>query len=140
MVKKYLITLTATIFIFSCNENPEKKEYDESFAITNFKGLPSEIYGCSCYFSDNEKCFNNDEYSFVYNSTDSVAYISINNKKIELKLLSVAGSPNKPNFTKTYKNDIYTVKVIIKSTKQTGEELSWEEGTLLIEKNGQNFT
>ena len=164
MIRKIsIITFLITIFsLFSCGQNNEnlnhstpekkvqtsktiiKKNLDNDLnSLDHFKGFPEEIVGCSCYFSETNTNFKNEEFLFVADY-DSIAFISVNKKKVKLKLVSTTREPNtfgNYNHTDIYKSELYKVTLDIKYKDSTGYEVWWNDGTLTIEnKDGKKMT
>ena len=147
--------LLATLSISSCGTNNEKSNQsvtekhtistseDSKLSIDNFKEIPEEIEGCSCYFSENDMKFKNDEYLFVANF-DSISYVSINKKIVKLKLVTTGKEPNTfgdNDHTDIYKSELYKVTVEIKYKDANGDETWRNLGKLTIEnKTGKKIT
>lgn len=162
-----LITiLTLTFCVFSCGPNSEKpnqsvsekkaqqsKTFDKKnpendlnklkFSLDNFKGFPEEISGCSCYFSETNTKFKNEEFLFVADF-DSIGFISVNKNIVKLKLVSTTREPNtfgNYDHIDIYKSELYKVTLDIKYKDSTGYEVWWNDGTLSVEnKDGKKIT
>ena len=165
------IILVTALLISSCGSNNEKanqpkstttiennseqttsiriQEPDENTSTTlklsldNFKGIPDEVDGCACYFSENEQKFKNNEYIFAA-GFDSIGFVSVDNKLIKLKLISTGREPNTfgdNDHIDIYNSELYKVKLDIKYKNSNGDETWWNEGTVTIEsKDGQKLT
>ena len=155
------IFLATILSISSCNLSRKKnnqntikltsiktKEHKESstiadLSISDFKGIPEDIEGCSCYFSETDQKFKNGEYVFAANF-DSIGFISINNKLIKLKLTSTGREPNTfgdNDHKDIYNSELYKVTLDIKYKSSNGEETWWNDGTITVEsKEGQKVT
>lgn len=164
------IILVTALFISSCgsnnenanqptstpstenNENeilPIQKDELESISTTSelslddFKGIPEEIDGCSCYFSETDQKFKDKEYLFAA-GFDSIGFVSVNNKLVKLKLVSTEREPNTfgdHDHIDVYNSELYNVIVDIKYKKSSGEEVWWNDGTVTIEsKEGEKVT
>lgn len=133
---RYLMLLLIIITgFFSCRQSTSQKD---RIKITQFKGLPPQIEGCSCYFSKSESDFKRDRYVFA-SGGDSTAYISINKKPVVLKLVSVSGSSGfaeGKGFEKTFSNGIYSVRIKLSSEEKTGDEVWWYTGKLQLSFKG----
>ena len=120
-----LIFSFCVLFQMSSCKNDEIK-------IGTFNGLPSEIDGCSCYFSANQKEFKQKKYIYADDYLDN-AYIIINDKKVKFKSIkaSVSANGNDVHWVKKFKSEDYQITV---ETFQTGEidETSQERGTITI--------
>jgi len=158
-----IITILTTLFtFFSCKQNNEnlndsatekevqtsktiikKKLENNIISIDHFKGFSEEIIGCSCYFSETNTNFKNEEFLFVADY-DSIGFISVNKKKVKVKLVSTTREPNtfgNYNHTDTYKSELYKVTLDIKYKDSTGYEAWRYDGTLTIEnKDGKKMT
>ncbi len=110
--------------------------------VQNFSQFPSEIDGCSCYFSSNKEAFNQKKYIIVTN-LDSLAFMTINNQKTRLKLISSGVEPNtftNFNHVEVFGNKEYKVIIDIKYQKNTDSEVWIDEGTITItRKDGQKL-
>jgi hypothetical protein len=145
---KYLV-FSLCILIFSACKNQKtgniEKVNDTKFTLNSFKKLPKEIDGCSCIFSKNEKEYAENNFVFASNF-DSIAFVSINNKIVKLKLTSRTYKPNtveNEDYTCKYETKEYKVTIEIKAdkTKKDAEESWWNKGLILIEnKNGEKIT
>lgn len=119
---------------------PEKTLVTSKLSLDHFKGIPYEIDGCSCCFSETDQKFKDDEYLFA-TGFDSIGYVAVHNKLVQLKLTSTEREPNTfrdYDHIDTYRSELYKVIVEIKYKKSTGEEVWWNDGTVTIEsKDGQ---
>src|SRR5690606_7927165 len=115
----------------SCRRhNPEKG----NIKMTSFRGLPPQLEGCSCYFSKSETDFKRDRYFFA-SGPDSIAYISINKKPVQLRRITnpVSSKENKPaELEETYSNKVYTVKIKLHTEGKSGDEVLWYTGKLKL--------
>lgn len=147
MTKPTLILLSTIICLLlsACwhmNEPKENKPDSQPITIQPFSKFPSEIDGCSCYFSLNEKAFNQKEYIIVTN-LDSLAFMTINNQLTKLKLIKSSAEPHA--FTdfdhiEVFGNKDYNVTIDIKYKKSTDLEVWIDEGTITItRKDGQKL-
>ena len=144
---KYLV-FSLCILIFSACKNEKtgniEKVNDTEFTLNSFKKLPKEIDGCSCIFSKNEKEYAENNFVFASNF-DSIAFVSINNKIVKLKLKSRTYKPNtveNEDYTCKYETKEYKVTIEIKAdkTKKDAEESWWNKGLISIEnKNGEKI-
>lgn len=161
-----ITTLTTIVTFFSCGPNNEKPNHSVSEkkvqtaktivkknlekglnelknSLDHFKGFPEEIVGCSCYFSETNNKFKNEEFLFVADF-DSIAFISVNEMKVKLKLVSTTKEPNtfgNYDHTDIYKSESYKVTLDIKYKDSIGYEAWWYDGILTIEnKDGKKMT
>ena len=125
----------------SANRPEAKESIDKSeIALDSFTGIPQEIQGCSCYFSESEESRNEGEY-LLLDGFDSVAFISINNSLLKLKLVSTGREPlsfGDYDHIDVYKADKYTITLDIKYKElpKDDEAEGWfNDGTIVIERN-----
>ena len=127
----FLVFAVCVSFLMSSCKNDEIK-------IGAFNEFPSEIDGCSCYFSANQKEFKQKKYIYVDDYLDN-AYLIINGKKIKFKSIkaSVSANGKDVHWIKKFKSNDYQITV---ETFQTGEidETSQEKGTITIKSTDGN--
>lgn len=130
------------------DKNPGADAADEiqtsqqsGLSLDSFVEMPPDIEGCSCFFSESEEKYNRQEYVFVADF-DSTAFISVNNKMIALKLVSLGrdslafGDYDRVDI---YKRDSYKVTVEMKYhdlPQAEGDEVWSNSGSVTIE-NGE---
>jgi hypothetical protein len=114
IIKKIIphtIIFATALFISSCGSNNEKSNQltstptiqdnqqqttsiqtqetentSTTLKLDNFKGIPDEVDGCACYFSETDQKFKNREYLFAA-GFDSIGFVSVDNKLVKLKLI-----------------------------------------------------
>lgn len=121
-----------------------QKPLDTSqLSLDNFKGIPDEVLGCACYFSETDQKFKKNEYLFAA-SFDSVGYVFVENRPVKLKLVSTGREPNSfgdDDHIDIYQSEHYIVTVDIKYIKSNGDETWWNNGMITIEsKDGQKLS
>lgn len=125
------------------SENPENVAATTELSLDDFKGIPDEIDGCSCYFSETDQKFKDEEYLFAA-GFDSTGFVSVNKKLVKLKLVSTEREPNTfgdHDHIDVYNSELYKVIVDIKYKKSSGDEVWWNDGTVTIESNhGEKIT
>lgn len=143
--KVSVLTSIICLLLSSCwHMNAPKEDKPEILPITvqSFSNFPPEIDGCSCYFSANEKAFNQKQYIIVTN-LDSLAFMTINNQLAKLKLISSGAEPNTFtdfNHVEVFGNEDYKITIDIKYKKSTDSEVWTDEGTITIaRKDGQKL-
>lgn len=142
----FLLTVIICLLLFSScwymNEPKVDKPEVQPLTIQSFSQFPSEIDGCSCYFSSNEKAFNQKQYIIVTN-LDSLAFMTINNIQTKLKLIKSSAEANTFtdfNHVEVFGNKEYKVTIDIKYKKSTDSEVWIDEGTITItRKDGQKL-
>jgi hypothetical protein len=116
------------LFLFACSN----EKAGTSAKLTSFKGMPPGVEGCSCYFAANEKDFKNERYLFV-SDMDSSAWISVNKKQVELRLVSSTKDQSDSNaYQETYSNGLYTLVINVTVEENTGDEVWWNTGKLQL--------
>lgn len=141
----FLFSAIICLLLSSCwhmNEPKEKKLEAQPITIQPFSQFPSEIDGCSCYFSYTEKAFKQRQYIIVTN-LDSLAFMTIDNQQTKLKLISSGAEPNtftNFNHVEVFGNKNYKVTIDIKYKKSIDSEVWIDEGTITItRKDGQKL-
>jgi hypothetical protein len=97
--------------------------------LDNFTDVPEEIEGCACYYSESEGKYGAAEYFFVA-GFDSVAFMSINNTKLKLKLVSTGREPlsfGDYDYIDVYRTEGYDVTLDIKYVEEERDSVSQEE-------------
>ncbi len=124
-------------------QEPENTSTTLKLSLNNFKGIPDEVDGCACCFSENDQKFKNKEYLFAADF-DSIGFVSVDNKLIKLKLISTGRDPNTfgdNDHIDIYNSELYKITVDIKYKNSNGDETWWNDGTIRIEsKDGQKVT
>lgn len=121
-----IVGLCASVLLEACGQ--------ASFTLDTFHEFPIDI-GCSCSFSESDKKFKNGEYIFG-SDFDSVAYVSVDNKMVKLKLIGTNRNDTlNDNLTDTFSNDGYRLILKPKKIKSSWEETETirYEGKLKIE-------
>lgn len=140
-----LFSIIICLLLSACwhmNEPKENKLEAKAITIQEFSKIPSEIDGCSCYFSSNQKAFNQKQYIIVTN-LDSLAFMTIDNQLTKLKLIKSTAEPHA--FTdfdhvEIFGNNEYKVTIDIKYKKSSGDETWIDEGSITIKrKDGQKL-
>lgn len=108
-----------------------------SIALDTFKSLPKEIDGCAetCSFKDTP--LKDKKYVWITNM-QGLGIIKVGGKVIRLHKVSEAVIGK--NHKEVYKGGGYVIKVSTKEIKQTGDEESYEAGTLEISYGGKAAT
>jgi hypothetical protein len=108
----------------------ERSNKDNLLKIDSFSSIPSEIDGCSCYFSNNEKEYKNKAYIYV-NDFANISFMKING--IMTRFIQFDFKKKKDNTTiAKYKSDQYQMEVYVKKIKPIGEEVSLMIGTIKL--------
>ncbi|GAB2549074.1 hypothetical protein [Rufibacter soli] len=110
------------------------------FTVDVMNGYVEEFAGCACYFSRNQQEFAQEKYIY-FNDYQQKALISVNGVRIPL-----AGAAQSDSLTlrSPYKDPKgrYEVRVTIKKSQQTGDEVAQKTGVLHVKdlKTGQTQT
>jgi hypothetical protein len=113
---------------------------EASFTVDVMNGYVEEFAGCACYFSRNQQEFAQEKYIY-FNDYQQKALISVNGVRIPL-----AGAAHSDSLTlrSPYKDPKgrYEVRVTIKKSQQTGDEVALKTGVLHVKdlKTGQTQT
>jgi hypothetical protein len=102
----------------------------ESLKLDFFTTIPSIIDGCMGAYTYDTAALKSERYVIITNLQD-LAIIKVNGKEISLKRTSNV-KINENTFKDIYKGKGYTVVLLIKDVKQTGDEGSFETGKLVI--------
>lgn len=92
--------------------------------LDDFKGIPAEVSGCSCYFSENAEKFEKEKYLFAA-GLGGPGFISVNNKLVKLNLISSEQNPtNSGEYDRIdiYDSERYKVTVDINFKNTNGYE------------------
>lgn len=102
--------------------------------ITSFPGLPADMAGCSCYFSETRANFEKEEYLFASNY-EGLAIVSVDSTIIKLKIIATTRQPHTfgdHDYQETYANKAYKAVLKMQYRKANGEETWWNAGTLTL--------
>lgn len=159
-MKNIFLYLGISLLVFSCkkeNENNSKIEQSDSTTlykdtITKAKqdsvtgaenrldkfGFPSEVEGCSCYFSESKNDFQNEKFVYVDDYGNN-AYIKIDGKLIKIPMEEGDFDPS--NFNKSIENADYRINMTGKKINELDETMMFE-GKMTVEnkKTGKKFT
>src|SRR5688572_21817600 len=108
--------------------NLSKVSSEEELTLESFPDFPEDIDGCSCYFSRNEKEFNEQKYIYM-NDFANISFISINGslRKLELKK-----HEEKPISYFIYADSDYELRIETKTKKATDDELDRVTGKITV--------
>jgi hypothetical protein len=146
-MKQMVALLFCSFLIASCGERskqdqrvtqPSSQDTGKKVVLDTFSIFPTEVEGCSCYFSNNKEEFKNRRYIYVDNY-DSSAYIKINGLFKRFTLLEEKEvGPN--HYIKRFKDGNLELTLDIEQVGQVDE--TWQQkGTLRISSvKGGGFT
>jgi hypothetical protein len=98
-----------------------------------FPALPRAIDGCGGTYTYDSVSLKQEKFIFVDNLQEK-AFIRIGGKEIALKRQSHAVLGGGKTYKDVYTGSGYTVTSIVKDIKETGDEVTYEEGTLEVRK------
>ena len=128
---------------FPANQNkataPVKKAISSRITINSFSDFPSEIDGCSCYFSIDSVDFKRSNFIYV-NNFAATSFMKINGKLI--KFIETAHRQAKgTDVIAKYSSPEYKMMILVKDGKQNGNETSLKSGLIKISNNnGETVT
>ena len=99
----------------------------KAISIDTFSVFPPEIDGCACYFSNNNKEFENDKYIYA-DDYISKAFISINGVLIQF-ILSKTDTLSDDHYIKTYSNKMGEIILDVKQVGQIDE--TWQKAGII---------
>lgn len=96
--------------------------------------FPAEVNGCSCYFGKTKQDFENQKYIYI-DDYGNTAYLKVNGKEIKFPMKE--GDFDPENFSKTLRNEEYTITISGQKLKEKDEVMLFE-GTMTVEnKSGE---
>jgi hypothetical protein len=109
---------------------------DNEISINSFSKIPSEIDGCSCYFSNDSNEFKLGKFIYV-NDFGDISFLSINGEMIRFKQTEYKAMDSLTTVV-TANSSEYELKIRIIKGRETGEESQLQTGTLTIkDKKGK---
>lgn len=114
---------------------------ENKITVGTFTDFPSDIDGCSCYFSQSDADFKAKKYVYADNY-ENIAFVNINGAIVKLTRPDAKSekSANDKHVIKTFSNADYEVTVDINQVKHQDEVWQYK-GTLTIKpKTGQVTT
>jgi hypothetical protein len=100
-----------------------------------FPSLPKAIDGCSGTYTYDSVALKKERYIFVENLQE-LAFLYVSGKEIALNKIKSLVLPGGKKTRTEYQGSGYTVILIVREVKQTGDEVTYLEGTLEV-KYGQ---
>lgn len=147
-----LMIIASLMMLFSCKKEEkitENKTTTDSLKITNDSvhaaenlnqinletfAFPAEVTGCSCYFSKNKEDFDKEKYVYIDDYGNS-AFLKIDGNTTKIKMEE--GDFDPANFSKSIKNEEFSVSIQGKKVKDL-EEVMMFEGMMTVEnKQGE---
>lgn len=106
--------------------------------ISSFSDFPSEIEGCSCYFSNDSIDFKDSRYIYV-NSTQ-ISFLKVKGTLTKFTEVSHTDIDSLNSMAK-YKSDAYEMTIEVKDKGKSGGETSLKAGTIKLTdtKSGQTL-
>lgn len=112
--------------------------FAQTIKLDAFKNIPSDIDGCMGAYTYSTTPLANDKYVFV-TDLQELGIIKINGRNIKLKKVNHIAITTVSS-KDTYVGNGYTVVLLIKGSKRTGDELSEDIGTLEVSKGAEKIT
>ncbi|MBU2062208.1 MAG: hypothetical protein KKH44_10220 [Bacteroidetes bacterium] len=113
----------------------------DNIRVNGIAPMPDEIEGCACYLSIADSSFNKGNFIFAA-STDSVAYMRINEELVTLKRTSNTQYQfvfNEKSIVESYTNDEYNVSITALFEDSTSYQ-SWKfNGALIVKSKTGNI-
>ena len=144
LVLKVLSYFTFLLLLLGCQLNSSKspkssnilKTKKQSISIDTFSTFPSEIDGCSCYFSKDSTDFKNGAYIYM-NDYNKISFLKINGVLTKFTQINFKQINKSKSISKST-SDNYELTIEERNVKQNGDETSLIEGTIkLKDKNGK---
>jgi len=143
----FLTAITLTC-LFACGQNNPNKSVTQTdnlttqnqvLTIDTFSTFPSEIDGCSCYFSNDSTEFKKGRYIYMNNYAQS-SFLKING--VLTKFTQIDFKKIDPlNTVAKYTSDNYQMIIETKNGIQNGDETWLKKGIIkLTDKNGKTIT
>jgi hypothetical protein len=111
---------------------------DKELIIDSFFEFPSEIDGCSCYFSNDSNEFKSGKYIYVNDFAD-VSFLKINGKIVKFNQTKYSKIDSLTTKVEAIEEDYKLFMTIIKG-KETGEETQLQTGTIILQsKEGKKI-
>lgn len=127
-----LLTITIQSFLLGC-------DYQQTLTIDTFKTFPTEIDGCSCYFSNDSTEFKKGEYIYM-NDFAEISFLKINGVLTKFKQTEFKEVDKTTRIAKA-KSDKYEMSIEIHDGIQSGDETWLTTGTIkLTDKTGKTIS
>jgi hypothetical protein len=135
----FITAITLTFFFAIGLSNVNKNiSVEHTLTIDAFSNFPSEIDGCSCYFSNNSTEFKNGKYIYM-NDLAQTSFLKINGVLTKFIQTDFKVVDKKTTFAKS-KSNKYEMTIEVIHCKQSGYETSLQSGTIkLMDKNGNSI-
>lgn len=112
--------------------------FAQTIKLDAFKNIPAEIDGCMGAYTYSTTPLANDKFIFI-TDLQELGIIRINGRNIRLKKvnhMAITSVSSKD----TYTGSGYTVVLLIKGSKRTGDETSEDIGTVEVSKGAEKIT
>jgi hypothetical protein len=146
MKRKFnFLILIITTCVFACGLKGKNVDNDSTgdkknltITIDTFSIIPSEIDGCSCYFSNNQYEFKNHYYIYV-NDFAQISFIRINGILTKFTQTEFKKIDNSNTEAKAVSKD-FQLLIKVKHGQQSGDETEIQSGTIKIsDKKGNKI-
>lgn len=142
-----ILTVLILTFLLACGKSNSDKNVMQAnnnaidkpvLSIDTFSTFPTEIDGCSCYFSNNSAEFKKGEYIYV-NDFAQTSFLKINGVMTKFKQTDLKKIDNVTTVAKA-KSENYEMTIEVKDGIQSGDEASLKSGTIkLTDKKGKTI-
>jgi hypothetical protein len=124
----FLVLLTC---LLTCPGSPQQAPRIE---LNYFPAIPKVIDGCAGVYTYDSTSLKKEKYILITN-LQKLAMIRVGGKTISLQQVSNS-QPAKLTHKDVYKGSNFTIIVILKEVRQTGDEQTYETGTIEIKYGG----
>jgi hypothetical protein len=143
-----LLIVTTLTIVFACGRSSPKKNVMwansnkteiESLIVDTFSTFPTEIDGCSCYFSNDSVEFRKGTFIYV-NDYGQTSFLKINGILIKFTQIDYKEIDKTHSIVKA-KNEKYEMTIEIIDGIQNGDETWLKTGTVTLSaRNGKTIT
>jgi hypothetical protein len=110
----------------------------DELSIDSFSKFPSEIDGCSCYFSNDSNEFKVGKYIYVNDFAD-ISFLKINGEMTKFKQTKYSTIDSLTTEVQASEGE-YELIIRISKGRETGEETQLQTGTLILKsKRGKKI-
>jgi len=151
-MKKWSLFLLVLVLI-SCkkeetkmDQNPDKEavgiqinettvDTTTATGLNSFDEFPEEIDGPGCFFSIDERDYENNHYVYA-DDADSICYIKMNGKFIRFELVDRHRDTTFNSYIRKFKSDDYELSVDVKKVDEV-DEINFYKGSMFIKHKNE---
>jgi hypothetical protein len=120
------------------SENIHELQKIDELSIDSFSEFPSEIDGCSCYFSNDSNEFKAGKYIYVNDFAD-ISFLKINGEMVKFKQTKYSKKDSLTTEVQANEGEYELIIRILKG-RETGDETQLQTGTLILKsKRGKKI-